>query len=48
MTECHCFCPILTNYDMRHPTSFVVVDHIYVCISDYHIEIYRYRPTYFY
>ena len=25
---CHCFCPIQTNFDMRHPTGFVLAGHI--------------------
>ena len=24
MTKCHCFCPILTDYDMPHSAGFVV------------------------
>ena len=28
MTKCHCFPLILTNYDVRHLTGFVVVGHI--------------------
>ena len=27
MTKCHGFRPILTDYDMRHPTDFVLAGH---------------------
>ena len=35
MIKCHCFCVILTNYDMRYLTGFVVAGHNCLLYPDY-------------